>query len=394
MAAEIAAPSADRDPSRASTARLAAELDRTRRPFEEARTLPAAVYTSPDVLRLEQRGIFARQWLCVGREADISAAGDYFLKEIAGDSLIIVRGADAQVRAFYNVCRHRGSRLLDASQGRGLSRVVCPYHSWSYNLDGSLSTAPQMGENFRKSEASLVPVRLEAHHGFLFANLDDAAEPLGRYLADLPDLSRFRMAELECGKRIEYDIHANWKLICENYSECYHCAANHPQLIRISEHIARAERVQEIGACFNGGPMRMRPGVETMSMSGKSTLPAIAGLTHDDRRYVHYYVVYPNMLLSPHPDYVLTHTAWPVAPDRTHIVCEWLFTKAAVNQPDFDPRDVVDFWDLTNRQDWALCERAQTGLASRGYRQGPYQPTEDCVHTFDRWYADRLAALL
>ncbi len=202
------------------------------------------------------------------------------------------------------------------------------------------------------------------------------------------------MASLHCGKRIEYDVRANWKLICENYSECYHCAANHPQLIRISEHLAREARVQEIGRCYNGGPMRMRDGIETMSMSGKTTLPNIPGLTHDDRRYVHYYVVYPNMLLSPHPDYVLVHTAWPIAPDRTHIVCEWLFTEAAVRQKDFDPRDVVEFWDVTNRQDWALCERAQIGIASRGFRQGPYQPTEDCVHTFDRWYADRLAALI
>jgi len=392
MAAEIAASaasSASHDP-----VRLAGELGRTRQPFEAARTLPGEVYTSLEVLKLEQRGLFARQWLCVGREADIPAAGDYFLKEIAADSVIVVRGADGQVRAFYNVCRHRGSKLLDAEHGRGLSRVLCPYHSWSYHLDGTLHVAPQMGENFRKSESSLVPVRLGVYHGFIFLNLDASAEPLERCLADMPDLSRFRMAELKRGKRIEYDIRANWKLICENYSECYHCAANHPQLIRISEHIARAERVQETGACFNGGPMRMRDGVETMSMSGKTTLPKIPGLTHDDKRYVHYYVVYPNMLLSPHPDYVLTHTAWPVAPDRTHIVCEWLFTAAAVQQENFDPSDVVQFWDLTNRQDWALCERAQAGIASRGYRQGPYQPTEDCVHTFDRWYADRLAALL
>jgi Rieske 2Fe-2S family protein len=374
-------------------ARIASELEHTRKAFAEALTLPGDVYTSAEVMRLEQRGLFARQWLCVGREADIPAPGDYFLKEIDGDSIIVMRGTDRQTRAFYNVCRHRGSKLLDAVQG-SLSRVLCPYHSWSYNLDGSVHTAPQMGENFRKAESALVPVRLGVYHGFIFLNLDASAEPLERHLADLPDLSRFRMAELRSGKRIEYDVAANWKLVCENFSECYHCAANHPQLTRISERLAPGERVEETGACFNGGPMRMREGIETMSMSGKSRLPAIAGLTHDDRRYVHYYVVYPNMLLSPHPDYVLIHTAWPLAPGRTHIVCEWLFTEEAVSQKGFDPSDVVEFWDLTNRQDWALCERAQAGIASRGYRQGPYQATEDCVHTFDRWYANRLAAIL
>jgi Rieske 2Fe-2S family protein len=373
---------------------VVADLERTRQPFAQARTLPGAVYTSEEIFRREQRGLMAHHWLCVGRAADLPAAGDYFLKEIASDSIIVVRASDGQIRAFYNVCRHRGSKLLDAPRGRGLARVLCPYHSWSYNLDGTLHTAPQMGENFRKAESALVPVRLGVHLGFIFLNLDEAAEPLERHFADLPDLTRFRMGELRCGKRIEYDVQANWKLICENYSECYHCAANHPQLIRISEHIARGEREQEIGKSFNGGPMRMRDGVETMSMSGKTTLPTIPGLTHDDRRYVHYYVIYPNMLLSPHPDYVLTHTAWPIAPDRTHIVCEWLFTEEAVRQKDFDPGDVVEFWDVTNRQDWALCERAQAGIASRGFRQGPYQPTEDCVHTFDRWYADRLASLL
>jgi Rieske 2Fe-2S family protein len=372
----------------------ATDLDRTRGTFAEARTLPGEVYVSEEVLRLERRGIFARQWLCVGREADLPAAGDYVLKEIAGDSIIVMRGADGAIRAFYNVCRHRGSRLLDAPAGRGLTRVLCPYHAWSYNLDGTVQTAPRMGDDFCKAEHSLSPVRIGFHEGFIFLNLDPKAAPLATHFADLPDLRRFRMGELVCGKRIEYDVAANWKLVCENYSECYHCAGAHPQLARISEQISRDERGQEIGDCFNGGPMRLRDGIETMSMSGRSTLPTIPGLSHDDTRYVHYYVVYPNMLLSPHPDYVLVHTASPVAPDRTHVVCEWLFTAEAVGAKGFDPSDVVQFWDVTNRQDWALCERAQAGVGSRGYRPGPYQSSEDCVHLFDRWYADQLAALL
>ena len=139
---------------------VVADLERTRQPFAQARTLPGAVYTSEEVFRREQRGLMAHHWLCVGREADLPAAGDYFLKEIAGDSIIVVRGSDGQIRAFYNVCRHRGSKLLDAPRGSGLARVLCPYHSWSYNLDGTLHTAPQMGENFRKAESALVPVRL------------------------------------------------------------------------------------------------------------------------------------------------------------------------------------------------------------------------------------------
>lgn len=372
----------------------AAELALTRKPFAEARTLPGAVHTSETVFRLEQEGLFGRSWLCVGREADIPAAGDYFLQEIAGDSVIVARGSDAGIRAFYNVCRHRGSKILEAPKGSGLKRLLCPYHAWSYELDGSVQNAPQMGEGFRKENFGLVPVRLGLFHGFIFLNLDDSAPPLERYLADLPDFSRFRMAELRCGKRIEYEVAANWKLICENYSECYHCAGVHPQLFRISDLIGRGQRRQEIGSCFNGGPMLMRDGVETMSMSGKRTVPPIPGLSPEDHRYVYYYVIYPNLLLSPHPDYVLTHTAWPLGPGRTRVVCEWLFTPEALSAKDFDPGDMVEFWDVTNRQDWGLCERAQAGAGSRGFRQGPYQPTEDCVHTFDCWYADRLAPLL
>jgi Rieske 2Fe-2S family protein len=380
--------------SQAAVALDAKDLNRTRAPLADACTLPGAVYTAEDIFRLEQRGLFGREWLCVGREEDIPAVGDYVLKEIAGDSIIVVRGNDRRIRAFYNVCRHRGSRLLDAPSGQRLARVLCPYHAWSYNLDGTVQSAPQMGEDFRKDKSALVPVRIGFYHGFVFLNLDEAAVPLERYLADLPDFSRFRMAELRCGQRIEYDVAANWKLICENYSECYHCPGAHPQLARISDLIARHERRQELGACFNGGPMRLRDGIQTMSMSGKSTLPTIPGLTHDDCRYVYYYVIYPNLLLSPHPDYVMVHTAWPVSPAQTRVVCEWLFTQEAVAGKDFDPSDVVEFWDTTNRQDWALCERTQAGVSSRGFRQGPYQPSEDCVHTFDRWYADRLAALL
>jgi Rieske 2Fe-2S family protein len=370
-----------------------AGLERTLRPFAEARTLPGAVYTSQDLFRLEQNGIFAKQWLCVGRGADLPAPGDYFLKDIAGYSIIFMRGRDGRVRGFYNVCRHRGSKLLDTPCGKGLSRVLCPYHAWSYNTDGTIQSAPQMGDDFRKEDFPLVPVRLELFHGFIFANLDEQAAPLATFFKELPDLTRFRIDELVCGKRIEYDVAANWKLICENYSECYHCAGAHPQLHRISEPLPRSDRKSETGDCFNGGPMLLREGIATMSMSGKSALPTIPGLTHEDCRLVHYYVVYPNLLLSPHPDYVLTHTAWPISPERTHIVCEWLVTKEAIAK-NADASDVVEFWDVTNRQDWSLCERAQAGVGSRGFRQGPYQPTEDCVHTFDRWYAKQLTQLL
>ena len=370
------------------------ELEATRKPFESARTLPGEAYTSDGVFRLELAEIFGRMWLCIGREADVPKPGDFFTHEIGAERLLVVRGGDGAVRAFFNVCRHRGSRIVDAAHGEGLERLRCPYHSWTYALDGRLGHAPRMAADFDRTEFPLLQARLETFAGFLFVNLDERAEPLERYLADLPDLRRYRMAELLRGRRAEYEIAANWKFVCENYSECYHCPGVHPQLFRISDYLAPGLRVLEAGGCFNGGAMALRDGFATMSMSGRSSLPQIPGLPADDHRKVFYYLVYPNLLLSPHPDYVLTHTIWPLAPGRSRIVCEWLFTREAVAMPGFDPSDVVEFWDLTNRQDWGLCERAQAGAASRGYRPGPYQPSEDCVHTFDRWYADRLAPLL
>ena len=371
-----------------------AELAETRGPFESARTLPAAFYRSDEVFHLEQSELFGRLWLCVGREADIPKPGDFFTQEIGDERILVVRGRDATVRGFFNVCRHRGSRIVDAPRGEGLDRLRCPYHSWTYALDGRLTHAPLMPPGFAAAEFPLVPVRLGFYSGFVFANLDERAEPLERLLPDFPDLARYRMGDLRCGKRVVYEVEANWKFICENYSECYHCPGVHPQLFRISDYLEAGARVLEGGPCFNGGAMALRDGFETMSMSGRSGLPGIPGLPAEDHRKVFYYLVYPNFLLSPHPDYVLTHQVWPQAPTRSRVVCEWLFTPEALAMEGFDPADVVEFWDLTNRQDWRLCERAQRGALSRGYRPGPYQPKEDCVHAFDRWYADRLAPLL
>jgi Rieske 2Fe-2S family protein len=371
-----------------------AQLNLTRRAFAEAQTLPGAAYTSPLVLQFEQSALFARQWLCVGREAELPRAGDFRLVSIAGDCVMLLRGQDGMLRAFFNVCRHRGSRLVDQVAGNTGTRLICPYHAWSYDTEGRLQNAPQMPAGFCKGDHGLVAVALASWNGFIFVNLDAAAPKFERALPDLPDLARYQMQSLDCGRRIEYEVHANWKLVVENYSECYHCPGAHPQLHKLTELIGRSERQMEVGSCFNGGPMRLRDGVQTMSTSGASTLPLIPGLNHADSRYVYYYVIYPNLLLSPHPDYVMSHIALPLAPDRTRVSCEFLFTREALQRPGFDPSDIVEFWDLTNRQDWGLCERAQAGTASRGYRQGPYGAAEDCVHMFDRWYADRMVELL
>jgi Rieske 2Fe-2S family protein len=370
---------------------LAEGLAATCRPLAEARTLPRRVYTDPAIFALEGRQLFGRMWLCIARDEDVPEAGSYLTQEIGGEKLLVVRGDDGALRAFFNVCRHRGARLVEEPCGRLRGALSCPYHAWTYALDGRLLRAPRAEAGFRPEDFPLSQARLETRDGFVFVNLDRAAPALADAFADLPDVGRYRLAELRRARAIEYTVAANWKVVAENYSECYHCPLVHPQLHRISDITSGYAR---FGVAFNGGPMQLRAGFTTMSMSGATALPVLPGLDEADRRFVHYYLVYPNLMIGLHAQYVLVHRAWPVAPDRTRVVCEWLFRPETSAAPGFDPADMVEFWDLTNQQDWALCERVQRGAASAGYVPGPYHPAEGCVHAFDKWYAEAIAPSL
>ncbi len=362
----------------------------TRRPFEQSSTLPGEFYHSSEILSAELDRIFARTWIAVGREEDISEPGSYFTREIGRESIVLLRDDGGEPRAFFNVCRHRGANLLESCDGARLTKIQCPYHAWTYGLDGRLAAAPLMESTpgFSKDDYPPVPAKVETWEGFLFVNLDVGAGPLERQLAGFPDISRFQLPRLRRGGRIAYDVAANWKLIGENYNECYHCALAHPQPHRIS-HYQSGGRTHT-GLNFTGGPMTLNEGFKTMTMSGKSTRPPIPDLDPEDHRTVHYFHLYPGLLLSLHPDYVLTHTVWPVDTSRSRVICEWLFTQDAMGREDFDGGDAIEFWDVTNRQDWELCGIAQKGVQSRGYRPGRYQAGESSVHAFDNWYLGQL----
>ncbi|MEX2546368.1 MAG: aromatic ring-hydroxylating dioxygenase subunit alpha [Chloroflexota bacterium] len=375
----------------------AAEVESVRRPVAEAHMLPPRVFHDPEILDFERERWFARTWLCVGRVEDVGEPGTYLLVRAAGESVVVLRDRSGAVNAFHNVCRHRGSTLLDeplnGSASGKIVRIQCPYHAWVYDLDGSLRRAPHTEEihDFVAEDQGLVGVRLETWAGFLFINLDPAAEPLLDYLADLPAaVAQYPLEGLRRARRIEYDVGANWKVIGENYSECLHCPGVHPQLNRLSPY-DRGWNLESNGP-WAGGWMELIDAADTMSTDGGSHgRPALDGIGDENRRRVYYIVVWPNMLLSLHPDYVMTHQVWPVSPERSHVVCEWLFDPAAMAGPGFDPTDAVDFWDLTNRQDWAVCERQQEGTRSRAYTPGRYSLMEDMVHTFDLMVADRYA---
>lgn len=364
--------------------------EETLKPFEHASTLPGKVYRSAEILAVELERFFGKMWLAVGREQDIPEPGDFFTCEIGAEPILLLRGDDGLGRAFYNVCRHRGTRLVSDDEGHKLGRIQCPYHAWTYGLDGRLATAPLMEttEGFSKEDYPLGPVRLDTWEGFLFVNLDDDADSLESQITGLPDLSRFRLSSLRRDKRIAYDVAANWKLIGENYNECYHCAHVHPQLQRVTHYLGGGR--SQSGTNFTGGPMTLNEGCTTMTMSGTSRRSPFPDLDPEDYRNVQYFHLFPNLLLSVLPDYVITHTVWPVSASQSRVVCEWFFSSASMAEEAFDPNDAVEFWDLTNRQDWALCENAQKGVQSRGYRPGRYQAVERCVHDFDSWYLTRL----
>jgi glycine betaine catabolism A len=347
------------------------------------KTLPARYYTDGSLFRQEMDNFFFGSWICAGRAESIPNGGDYFLREIAGESIIVVRGDSGSIEAFYNVCRHRGTRLCSAAKGTFGGRIQCPYHGWTYALDGHLLGAPHMNTaTFHRADYPLHKLHTDVWDGHIFINALPHPDPLANQLADLPArFAPWRMQELRLHQQIVYDVHANWKLIVANYNECLHCPVLHPALNRLTDYLGSDNEEQPT---YIGGSMGFRGGVETMSMDGKRRRDYLPGLSENERRKVCYYVIYPNLLLSLHPDYMMVHTLWPRAVDRTEIVCQWYFDPPELAKPDFVASDAIEFWDLTNRQDWHIVELSQAGIQSRAYTPGPYSRREELLHAFDQ----------
>ena len=353
---------------------------------EGALTLPAEFYVSEARFATELDRLFRQMWICVGRGEEVATPGQFVLRELPGDNVIVTRAQDGKVHAFHNVCRHRGTRLCTDHVGTFAGSIQCPYHAWTYGLDGRLLGAPHMDEvpHFRKEDYPLNALQADEWDGHVFVNFSTSAPPLRHQLGELPaKFDQWGMSELRLGHRIVYDVKANWKLIIQNYNECLHCPNLHPALNKLSHYLSGEN--EPLRTTYMGGRMDLRPGVETLSMDGTCPRALLPGLSGEDRRRVYYYAIFPNMLLSLHPDYMMVHTLWPVAPDRTINVCEWHFHPEELRKPGFNASDAIEFWDLTNRQDWHVCELSQAGIASKGYRPGPYSNREDLLYAFDRF---------
>jgi glycine betaine catabolism A len=359
-----------------------------------AKTLPGRFYSSSEIFRQEIERIFLERWICAGREEQIPNGGDYFVRNVGTESVIVVRDRKGVVRAFHNVCRHRGTRLCEETKGHFTSNIRCPYHAWTYGLDGRLLGASWMDglDDFDTADYPLHPVALAVWEGFIFVSLSTEPAPFDEsHTSILTRFSRYDLAGLRGQRRIDYDVKANWKLMLENYSECYHCPLVHPALVKLSPADSGANDLTS--GPFLGGYMTVANGHESMTLSGRACAVSVAELPEEDLLRVYYYALFPNVLLSLHPDYVMVHTLWPQSPDRTLIECEWLFHPEAARHPGFDPDDGVAFWDKTNREDWRICEQSQLGAQSRAYTPGPYSPRESLSAAIDREYLSAMRFL-
>jgi Rieske 2Fe-2S family protein len=359
------------------------------------RTLHRDHYLTDRLFDLERERIFCREWFCVAREEEIPGPGDYLATDVAGESVVLVRTREGALAAHYNVCRHRGSRLVpEGERGTFAAGIRCPYHSWTYTLEGALRTAPFLDERdgLARGDLGLHPVGVDAWGGFVFVHLTPgeakaAGATLGAQLGGVPErLRRYPLAELRAARRIEYTVAANWKVLLENYNECYHCGPVHPELCRLVPAFRQrggAELDWERG-------IPHRDGAWTFTGSGTSERAPFAGLSDDERVRHKGELIYPNLMLSLSADHVAAFTVRPHAPGRTTVVCEFLFHPAEMARAGFDPSDAVEFWDLVNRQDWAICESVQRGMGSRVFQTGFYAPMESWSLDIRRYVGQRL----
>lgn len=352
--------------------------------------MPGYLFHDSEVFDRETRKLLLSSWTCVGRADELPNAGDFLTYEIGGSGVFVLRHPDGSIRAYHNVCRHRGTRLVEASKGGGMSVVQCPYHAWTYDLDGGLVGAPHMdqAEDFASGDFGLYPVHAEVWRGFLFLNLDPKARPLREYLGSFVDrAASYPLDRLRRAHRVVYEIAANWKLVAQNANECYHCPGVHPQLVRLTPYRSGEEDLTR-GPVF-GGWMDFVDGARTLSAGGATPRRTFPGLSPEDLRRVYYYVLYPSNFLSLLPDYVTLDWFIPLSPERTRLVFDMY-----VDRDEPDPADdAMEFWDVTNRQDWHICEMAHLGAKTVAYEQGRYSSEEEVVHLIDRYYLRRMGFL-
>jgi glycine betaine catabolism A len=395
-------------------------------------SLEAPFYTSPDLYELDLDLIFGRHWLFVAAEPEVPEPGDYVVVDIGKSSVIILRDDEGELKAFHNVCRHRGARMLNQERGT-IGKLVCPYHSWTYELDGRLLFAEHMGRDFDVTCHGLKPVHLRNLEGLVFVCLadepptdfDDMARAMGPYLAP------HGLRDAKVAKQIDIVEEGNWKLTMENNRECYHCAANHPELTLSlfaegfgydpqdldDAGLAQAQAYQAVCDAFEsdwtraGMPYRLvehldgRPtgfraqrlvidrAGESQTMDTRAASRRLLGDLRSARLGGLHFWTQPNSWHHFMADHAVTFAVLPLSPERSLLRTTWLVHKDAIEGIDYDVENLTSVWVATNEQDSTLVGYTQRGVNSPAYRPGPYSPhTEMLVEKFVNWYVQRLSA--
>ena len=359
-------------------------------------TLPGRWYTDPSIFAAEQALIFETGWFCAVLGADIPTAGDFETVEVGRESVIVARGRDGAVHAYLNVCRHRGARLCTQEKGSVRRSFQCPYHAWTYGLDGKLTAAPNLTQmpDIDRVGFGLHRVAVREWLGYVWLCL--AEEPPSfsdTVIADVtarlgsPDaIVGYQVAELRLGRRISYDVAANWKQIVENFMECYHCGTIHPELTEVLPEFADGLAAQY----FVGHGAEFGAEVEGFTVDGSAGLARLPGVGPDQDRRYYAITVRPQVFINLVPDHVVFHRMFPVSAERTIVRCDWLYLPEVVDSGADIARSVALF-DRVNRQDFDACERCQVSMDSRSYaRGGVLVPSEHHLGEFHDWVRERV----
>jgi Rieske 2Fe-2S family protein len=349
--------------------------------------LPREMYVDHDTWLVERETALFGQWFCIGRVDDLglSTGSRVAVVDVAGESILVTRDEAGRLHGAYNVCRHRGSQIFpvveEPTEATGqpvacaASALRCPYHSWTYGLDGRLMRAPHTDlEGFDVDEFRLNPVGVETWGGFVFVHLTpERATPLSEAVDRAgTTLANYGLGGLVTGATMTYRVASNYKVLLENYNECYHCGPVHPELCRLVPAFAGGGTDL---AWEDGVPHR--EGAWTFTMTGTTSRAPLPGLNETERERHKGELVFPNLMLSASADHVAAFLLLPRSFDRTDVVCSLLFAADEVSSGQFDPGDAGELWDLVNRQDWAVCESVQRGMSSRSYRHGWFAPMEN-----------------
>ena len=385
---------------------------------QEDWSLDQRFYKDESIFDLEKRHIFYDSWIFIGHESQIQNKGDYFVYKLLDEEIIVLRNKENKVKAFFNVCRHRGSRICLELSGN-TSRFSCPYHSWTYNLDGKLLAAKSLREGIDKSSLGLHPCNIASVSGMLLINLSDNPQSLENLQSDLKEpFEMFGFDDLKVAAHKNYPIASNWKLAVENYQECYHCAPAHPEYslshsLKIEDEPgfdeAQEKMMKDLESCglkefevnkdfSNKDPNQEQyaysryalfDGYMTGSKDGKPLAPLLGDIKEFNQGCSDFNIGPVSYFLA-YCDHVVGYIFTPISQNQCQCDIYWLVNKDAEEGKDYDKEKLMWLWDVTTYADETIIVNNQKGVNSIKYQSGPYTDKEQSTRRFIKWYLSEL----